>query len=931
MKWIKKGFEEFSKGTLGNGGQNIYVSKGGILQRIFNFDVNGDGYPDLPIANSHSMNERPDIYVFDSLGQKKPLRLPSEGSFDAVFADITGNGTDDLIIAAQHNGVHCDTTALIYFGSERGLSEKYKYELMVPNSIGVCAGDFKGAGKKQLAFISGEEIRVFSHNELGVIESSFFDTLDIKGLSIAAGDLDGDGYDDLYVMHAGSAELSVYWGGPDGLSADNKTDFGLPMELMDSRGTSTTAGRKFARWILWKCNVIKAMGKTVTYRVENYDTVVLESWEGRVPHEELRIRAVDFESLKHEPNKYRYGGVMHVASGDLKNCGDSDIVIAASTDCDVTEDLIVLWQSENYSMEKATRIPVRCARTLSIGPIDKSGENYLFVAQGSTRHMLTVDASVYKFEKDGKGTLVSKIPTEEAVCVMSGKTYDDGRYQIVAINHEGNELLGLDNISVFLGGEDGYCPERKLDFPACAATDVFLCDLNDDGRPEVLISNCGENAPFLNPGAAVYWNGENGFDIEKVNHFDTRSCHGFAVGDFRKSGYLDVIMGGIHDRRLLVFEGGPDGYDYKKPKVLTMGPEPEKFVPFPYDEEEKYPSFNDEERELDRKYGQVRWLFSADFNGDGYLDLFVSQICSEHSFIFWGGPDGFSTDRMQVLACDGAASANAADLDGDGYLDLIVAGHQSLGYKIPNERGHITVYWGGPDGYKENRKTKLPSYCCNAVTVGDFNNDGVLDIYGTAYNNGRCRDIESRIYFGSEDGVFSLKNYQNLFNNSGCGAIAGDFNGDGYTDLLVISHKREGNHTAKSFIYWGGEDGINQNRFTALPSQGPHGGSSVDIGNIMDRSDSEYYYSEVYELPEDRVAKHVSWVAENGKKTYVKMQLRCGEIPEAVEMANWSRPVDCGMDIEKFNLRGYIQYRLELFAKCGCGTPRVSEVTIDFE
>jgi len=30
------------------------------------------------------------------------------------------------------------------------------------------------------------------------------------------------------------------------------------------------------------------------------------------------------------------------------------------------------------------------------------------------------------------------------------------------------------------------------------------------------------------------------------------------------------------------------------------------------------------------------------------------------------------------------------------------------------------------------------------------------------------------------------------------------------------------------------------------------------------------------------------------------------------------------------NLKGYIQYKLALGAKCGCGTPGISSVTIDF-
>ena len=37
--WITEGFEGFKKGTFGNGGQNIYVSKKGVLQRIFQYDL----------------------------------------------------------------------------------------------------------------------------------------------------------------------------------------------------------------------------------------------------------------------------------------------------------------------------------------------------------------------------------------------------------------------------------------------------------------------------------------------------------------------------------------------------------------------------------------------------------------------------------------------------------------------------------------------------------------------------------------------------------------------------------------------------------------------------------------------------------------------------------------------------------------------------
>ena len=42
--WTVDGFEAFSRGTLGNGGQNLYVSRAGVLQRIHQYDLNRNGF-----------------------------------------------------------------------------------------------------------------------------------------------------------------------------------------------------------------------------------------------------------------------------------------------------------------------------------------------------------------------------------------------------------------------------------------------------------------------------------------------------------------------------------------------------------------------------------------------------------------------------------------------------------------------------------------------------------------------------------------------------------------------------------------------------------------------------------------------------------------------------------------------------------------------
>ena len=121
--WKTEGFSDFVRGSFGNGGQNSYVSRAGILQRIHQFDFTGNGFVDLVFCNSQSHYEKPDAQVLsDPLGEPRYRGLRSHGCRAAAVADLNGDGYDDLILGSFKDGLATDLNAMVYYGSPGGLT-----------------------------------------------------------------------------------------------------------------------------------------------------------------------------------------------------------------------------------------------------------------------------------------------------------------------------------------------------------------------------------------------------------------------------------------------------------------------------------------------------------------------------------------------------------------------------------------------------------------------------------------------------------------------------------------------------------------------------------------------------------------------------------------------------------------------------------------
>ena len=510
--------------------------------------------------------------------------------------------------------------------------------------------------------------------------------------------------------------------------------------------------------------------------------------------------------------------------------------------------LRIFWGSATgFMMTRHADLALEGAAGLAAADLDEDGALDLAVLAGKKLIIYQSDSTAWDRGDEEKTEIA--LPGA-GVALAAGDATGDGHADVV--------IAGSEPVVYLLAGSGSWDLPEPRPVPAFKATHVAIGDLDNDQRPELLLTHFAQNragggepsgaARSTASGVRVLW-GADSWDVSSATTMEAPNAVAAAAGDLDGDGRADLAVA-IHQGQKTYLTGSAIFFgkgDRRFARAAQDPPTQGAMHAAIAAATKHHPARAVFSNSLGGTVGELilsqvfwggpegfdasrQWEFemrsgyessAADLNADGFADLIV--VNSGHAGaaarsdptlganIFWGATGGFDPGRRRtVLREPDLGSTNIADLDRDGYLDLVLG---SFSVTAP-----LVIYYGGPDGYPASRRAAIASEGRSTEPViADFNRDGWLDIAVSSFAKHRVR-----IFWGGPRG-FDPSRQAGLDVPAPIGMEAADLNADGQLDLIVASYQDpvEGRHDAGLTIFWGGAGGFTSANSQWLPGMSP--------------------------------------------------------------------------------------------------------------
>ena len=828
-------------------------------------DVNGDGYDDLIIgayrADNNGSYSGSSYVVFgkasgfnasmdlSALDGSNGFRIDGEGSFNnsgrsvSSAGDVNGDGYDDIIIGApftNYNG-SLSGSSYVVFGKASGFAARIEFSALDGSNgfriDGVNQGDQSGASVS------------------------------------SAGDVNGDGYDDIIIgaygadyNGAGSGSSYVVFGKASGFSAsmdlsalDGSNGFRIDGDNEnDWSGTSVSSAGDF-NGDGYHDLIIGAYGADPNGAESGSSYVVFGKESGF--DASIDLSALDGSNgfrIDGE-NRFDNSGTSVSSAGDVNGDGYDDLIIGAyGTDYNGagSGSSYVIF---GYATAVSISGDLQAGETLTASEVVGDDVRYIWKRYGGdTAEIVSLEQSYTLTEDDLNTRLRVEVsyvnPNGDRVALQS----EEAVIYKTLITPAVTDLSSLNGKTGFR--LDGVNGDDHSSVSVSSAGDV-----NGDGYDDLIIGayradNNGHNSgsSYVVFGKASVFDahidlstldGSNGFRLDGANRGDQSGYSVSSAGDVNGDGYDDIIIGtadadnnGRNSGSSYVVFGKASGFAASIDLSTLDGSNGFRL---------------DGENQEDQSGRSVS--SAGDVNGDGYDDLIIGAYGADNngtysgsSYVVFGKAGGFSAS-MDLSALDGSNGfrldgendhdyigkvSSAGDVNGDGYDDVIIGafGADNNG----DDSGSSYVVFGktsgfdaridlsaldGSNGFRLDGEG-LYYYSARVSSAGDVNGDGYDDLIigaADADNNGDDSG-SSYVVFGKASGfdatmdlsVLNGRNGfrldgENRFDYSGVSvSSAGDFNGDGYDDVIIGAYGADPNGagSGSSYVVFGKANGF---------------------------------------------------------------------------------------------------------------------------